>query len=220
MRIAETEIRAKADELAALSSEVSMINLKIADLKGYFQRLATEQLMNKKLKTIEYWGNQNVKITVSNSGTVKLNAPSNIKELFGDNIKEYIKEETNTSYTMTSQCKQLLGLVYQGEYEEGSLDEIIRQISSDIKIQKVLKKKLNGKGRFLKDKQTLMNIAGLSEDDASEWAYLAAEDINWEWLTQILKSSNWNGSTQEAIDKIKAAVIVEEGIKVAVNSDN
>lgn len=216
MRIAETEIRAKADELAALSSEVSMINLKIADLKGYFQRLAIIELKDKKLKTVEYWGNENVKITVSTAEAVKPVAMTSIKNLFGSAFGDFVKEEM--SYTMTAPCKRLLAMAFQGEYASGSLDETIRQISADKSIQDTLRKKLKGKGKFEQDKQTLMNIAGLSEDGASDWAYLAAEVINWEWLTQILKASKWIGSTQQAIDIIRAAVIVEESIKVTVNS--
>lgn len=50
-------------------------------------------------------------------------------------------------------------------------------------------------------------------------AYLAAEVINWEWLTQVLQAAGWKGSTQEAIDIIQAAVIVEETIKVGIEAE-
>ena len=62
-------------------------------------------------------------------------------------------------------------------------------------------------------------FAGLTEQEASDWAYLAAEVINWEWLMQVLKAASWEGSPQEAIDIIRAAVIVEETIKVGIEAE-
>ena len=34
-----------------------------------------------------------------------------------------------------------------------------------------------------------MKLVGLSEQEASDWAYLASEVINWEWMLQILKAA-------------------------------
>ena len=62
-------------------------------------------------------------------------------------------------------------------------------------------------------------VAGLPEQEASDWAFLAAEVINWEWLAQVLEAAGWEGTTQEAIDIIRAAVIVEEGMKVGVEAE-
>ena len=70
-----------------------------------------------------------------------------------------------------------------------------------------------------KDKALLEKVAGLPEQEASDWAFLAAEVINWEWLAQVLEAAGWEGTTQEAIDIIRAAVIVEEGMKVGVEAE-
>jgi len=112
---------------------------------------------------------------------------------------------------------KLLAMAAQGNYTEGSLDSVIGQISADPKIQATLRKKL--KGRWDKDKAMLMKVAGLPEQEASDWAYLAAEVINWEWLTQVLQAAGWTGIPQEAIDIIRAAVIVEETIKVGIEAE-
>ena len=95
--------------------------------------------------------------------------------------------------------------------------ETIRAITGDAKIQATLRKKL--KGRWEKDKALLEKVAGLPEQEASDWAFLAAEVINWEWLAQVLEAAGWAGTTQEAIDIIRAAVIVEEGMKVGVEAE-
>ena len=54
---------------------------------------------------------------------------------------------------------------------------------------------------------------------ASDWAYLASEVINWEWMLQILKAAEWGGTPQEAVEVIRAAIFVDEGIKVTVEAE-
>ena len=127
-----------------------------------------------------------------------------------------MKEEVTTK--LTDPCKRLLGMVFQGNYTEGSLDELISAITSDAKIQATLKKRL--KGRWEKDTAALMKVAGLSEQEASDYAYMAVEVINWEWLAQVLKSAGWAGSIQEAIEVIRAAVIVDESMHIFSNVPN
>ena len=135
--------------------------------------------------------------------------------LLGKVAGDFIKTESTD--TMTAPCKKLLGMVAQGNYTEGTLDSLIQKISSDPKVQATLQKRL--KGTYNRDKATLIKVGGLPEQEASDWAYLAAEVINWEWLTQVLRAAGWQGSIQEAVDIIRAAVIVEESIKVGVEAE-
>ncbi len=213
--ITEDEIKKKADELATYTLQLQIIKGKIDNLKGFFENLATETLNDTKLKTAEYWGNQNVKITVSNSETVKPVSIYMLKQVFGDVFPDFVKEEIN--YKMTDPCKRLLAMACQGDFTEGSLSDTVKSIAADTKIQQTLKKKL--KGRFEKDKATLMNVAGLPENEASDWAYLASEVINYEWLAQILKTANWKGRFEDAVQIIKSAIMVDEGIKVSVATE-
>lgn len=210
------EIKAKVDEYADLSARQTRIKSRMDELKGFFESLATEDLKDTKLKTVAYWGSNNAKVVVGNSATVKPVSMTMVKELFGRLYDDFVKEET--TYKMTEPCKRLLSLAFLGEYTEGSLDDIITQISGDDKIRQTLKKKI--KGKFDRDKDTLMKLAGLSEQEASDWAYLAAEVINWEWLTQILAAARWDGTTEKAIEHIRTAIMVDEGIKVGIEIEN
>lgn len=54
---------------------------------------------------------------------------------------------------------------------------------------------------------------------SQDCGYLTAEIINWEWMLQILKSAEWKGTPQEAVEIIRAAIIVDEGIKVTVEAE-
>ncbi len=209
------QVKAYVDEFAALSLEAERIKNRMEWLKGYFETLAAADLKDTKLLTASYWGSQNSRVTVTNTATVKPVSLTMVKRLLGEISGDFIKTETTD--TMTAPCKKLLAVAVQGNYTEGSLESVIGQISADPKIQTTLRKRL--KGRYEKDKTMLEKVAGLSEQEASDWAYLAAEVINWEWLTQVLQAAHWEGSPQEAIDIIRAAVIVEESIKVGIEAE-
>ena len=209
------EIKAKADRLVKLTNQQSVIKAEIDEIKAWFEKLATDDLKDTKKKTIDYWGSNNSKVVVGNSETVKPVSMTMLKKLLGDVFKDFVKEDT--TYKMTEPCKRLFSMMFLGNYTEGSLDETIKAITDDEKIQRALKKKL--KGKYEKDTETLMKMVGLSEQEASDWAYITAEIINWEWMLQVLKSAEWKGTPQEAVQIIKTAIIVDEGIKVTVEAE-
>ena len=209
------EIKAKADRLVELTNQQTEIKAEIDEIKAWFEKLATDDLKDTKKKTIDYWGSNNSKVVVGNSETVKPISMTMVKKLLGDVFGDFVKEDT--TYKMTEPCKRLFTMMFLGNYTEGSLDETIQAITADEKIQRTLKKKL--KGKYEKDTETLMKMVGLSEQEASDWAYIAAEIINWEWMLQVLKAAEWKGTPQEAVEIIRAAIIVDEGIKVTVEAD-
>lgn len=209
------EVKAKADRLVELTGQQSLIKAEIDEIKAWFEKLATDDLKDTKKKTVDYWGSNNSKVVVGNSETVKPISMTMVKKLLGDVFPDFVKEET--TYKMTEPCKRLFTMMFLGNYTEGSLDETIRAITTDEKIQRTLKKKL--KGKYEKDTENLVKLVGLSETEASDWAYLTAEIINWEWMLQILKSAEWKGTPQEAVEIIRAAIIVDEGIKVSVEAE-
>ncbi|WP_276949817.1 hypothetical protein [Acetatifactor muris] len=209
------EIREKVDRLAELSAQQESMKREADAIKAWFEANATDALKDSKEKTVEYWGSRNAKVTVGMSSTVKPVSFTMVKNLLGTVYPDFVKEEV--SYKMTEPCKRLFTMMFLGEYTEGSLDETIRGITGDEKIQRVLRKKL--KGKYGKDTETLVKLAGLSRQEAGDWAYLVAEVINWEWIVQILKAAGWGGTPREAIDIINNAVIVDEGLKVTVEAE-
>lgn len=209
------EIKQKADRLTMLTLKLAQIKGDVEEIKAWFETLATEDLKDTKRKTVEYWGSENSRIVVGNSETVKPVSMTMIKKLLGDVFKDFVKEDI--TYKMTEPCKRLFSMAFLGQYTEGSLDETIKAITKDEQIQRTLRKKL--KGKYEKDTETLMKLVGIPEQEASDWAYLTAEIINWEWLLQILKAAEWGGTPQEAIEIIRAAIIVDEGMKVTVETE-
>ena len=110
----------------------------------------------------------------------------------------------------------MLTPIFQGDYIETNLDEVLNAISDDLSVQDVLKKKL--KGDYKKDKDLIQKVAGIDEIRASELAYFAKEVIAYNKFKSILEACE-NTNIKEAIDNIKIAVIVEEGIKVTFEEE-
>jgi hypothetical protein len=209
------EVKKKVDRLAELDRQMAAVKGEMETIKAWFEKQATDDLRDTKNKTVEYWGSENSKVVVGNSETVKPISMTMVKKLLGDVFKDFVKEDV--SYSMSAPAKRLFSMMYMGNFTEGSLDATISAITKDEKIQRTLKKKL--KGKYEKDTETLMKLVGLSEQEASDWAYLASEVINWEWMLQILKAAEWGGTPQEAVEVIRAAIFVDEGIKVTVESE-
>lgn len=210
----EEEIQRYVDEYAGLTAQAERIKERIEELKGYFENLAAGDLADTKLKTAGYWGSRNSRVVVSSSAAVKALCPAKLHALLGNIADDYVKREI--SWKLTERCKQLLAIAVQGEYLQGSIENTVREISPDPKIQSTLCKRL--KGVYGKDKDALMKVAGLSEKEAGEIAYLTTEIFNWERLSQVLRAAGWAGSIQDAVKTIKASAIVEEGVKVSLET--
>lgn len=202
------------NEYADLTRHMAQIKARQDELRAYFERLAVADLKDTKLKSIEYWGSDGGRVTVSMTEAPKLGSSHMLRDLLGDVADDYIKTETVSK--PTDDLKRLIVMACQGSYIEGSLDQTIRAITDDDQVASVLHKRL--KGQYKRDMATLINVAGLDAQRASEEAYLTAEIINYEWMTQVLRSAGWMGSVQQAVDIIKAAAHVEEGIKVSVET--
>ena len=204
----------RVNEYAVLTQQMARLKSRAEELKAYFERLAVADLKDTKLKTVEYLGSDGGRVTVSMTEAPKLGSSHMLRGLLGDVADDYIKTETVSK--PTDDLKRLIVMACQGSYIEGSLDQTIRAITDDEQVASVLHKRL--KGQYKRDMATLINVAGLDTQRASEEAYLTAEIINYEWMTQVLRSAGWTGSVQQAVDIIKSAARVEEGIKVSVET--
>ena len=90
--------------------------------------------------------------------------------------------------------------------------------TSDTKAQKTLSKKL--KGKFAQDKKNLLKyVPELTEEEASDWAYLITEVMNYQTILQIMDASEFHGAVEDAVAKAKASVIIDETIKVTLEAE-
>lgn len=211
-------IKAKVDEYAKWDRLATECKTEIEKLKGFFQKLGTEELQDKKNKQTEYWGTNNAKVIVTCSESVKVVSHTFLLQTLGDILKDFAKEEP--TYKYSDPFKRILTAIFQGTFVEQPLDEVIAQVTSDEKTRKVLKKKL--KGNWEKDVATLKHLAGLSQKDAEHYAYFIQEAANYAKIVQLLEAAGHKKGTPSfdiALQAIKNAVIVEEGIKVGVQTE-
>ncbi len=103
--------------------------------------------------------------------------------------------------------------VYTGDYIKSTPAEVIAQLPCDDKAKAALAKKLKG-AKFETDRDNLINIGGLSEDDAGDYAYMYAEAVVWQTLCRVAEMS---GADKECIIRsINLGVSVDSSTKIAV----
>lgn len=216
----EAVMKAKVDEYVKWVKLAAEAKQEIEKLKAEFQREAQELMKDKKVKQVDFWGSQNARVTVTTSETLKLVSYQFLLKAIGETLlKDFVKE--TVEYKLSAPFKRLLAAVFQGDYVEQSLDEVIAQISGDEKTRKTLKKKL--KGNYKKDVEHLKAIAGLDDETAEYWAYFVHEAANWEKILHLLEAAGYKRGTaefNEALEAIRHAVIVEEGIKVSLEAES
>lgn len=215
----QDKIRSMVDEIAKWSKLAQECKQELERLKGEFQKLGADALSDKKLKQIEFWGTGNAKVVVTLSETVKVVSHTFLMQTLDYLLKDFAKEKV--TYEYTEPFKRILAAICQGSYvEEQSLDDVISQITDDEKTRKALRKKL--KGNWDKDIQTLMNLSGLSREDAEHYAYFIQEILNYEKIVHLLEAAGHHKGTQDfdiALKAIEHAVIVEEGVKVGIEAE-
>ncbi|NSW90243.1 MAG: hypothetical protein HPY74_06110 [Firmicutes bacterium] len=208
-------IKNKVDELAKWSKLYSDCKAEIEKLKGELGQVGLDEMRNKKIKQVEFWGNDKAKAVVTQSEMLNVQFPEILKHTLGDIIKDHMSEEIRYKYSKP--FERILISVFQEAYVRQTLDSVIKEITDDAKIRAALGKKL--KGNWKKDVETLKNIAGLSQTNAEYYAYFVQDAINYEKIVQLLKAAGYNPDTQsfeEALQAIGRAIVVEEGIKVGI----
>ena len=214
----EALIKAKVDEFTKWANLADECKKEIEKLKGEFQKLGIEEMQDKKVKQVEFWGNNNAKVVVTCSESLKVVSHTFLLQTLGDVLKDFAKEKT--TYEYSEPFKRILTAIFQGTYIEQALDEVIAQVTEDEKTRKALKKKL--KGNWEKDVETLKSLAGLNQKDAEHFAFFVQESVNYEKIVQLLTAAGHQPGTPSfdiAIQAVKNAVVVEEGIKVGLEAE-
>lgn len=212
----EAVMRVKVDEFARWVSLAEEAKKEIEKLKGEFQKQALKAMENKKVKRVEFWGSAGAKVEVTTSETLKLVSYNFLLQVIGEVLlRDFVKVEP--SYKLSEPFKRLLTAIFQGDYVEQSADDVIAQISDDEKIRKALRKKL--KGNWEKDVASLKAIAGLNSEEAEHFAYFIQEAKNYDRIVHLLEAAGYKRDTGDfaaAMEAIRHAVVVEEGIKVGL----
>ncbi|BFL06969.1 hypothetical protein [Thomasclavelia ramosa] len=211
----EMTVKQAVDRYAQLQATIDASKKELDSLKVFFESKAEQELEDTKLKTIEYWGT-NSKIVVQSSATVKPISWVVIKEVLGKTASDFIKEETK--YTLNEVAKTLLANMFKGDYIEDTLESVIERITSDPKKQKLLMKRL--KGKYKQDMKNIIKYVELDESEASDYAFMVQEVMAYQMILRIIEASGNESNIEEAVAKVRSSLIVDEGIKVTLETEN
>jgi len=212
-------LKAKVDEYVKWENLLVEAKKEIEKLKTDFQKKGLELMADKKIKQVEFWGNENSKVVVTATETLKLVSHSFLQDIIGERLlRDFVKEELQ--YKLSEPFKRMLTAVFQGTYIEQPVTEIIAQLTNDDKTRTTLRKKL--KGNWDKDVKSLQIIAGLGREEAEHFAYFIQEAMNYEKIAHLMRAAGYEPGSQgfqAALENLRHAVVVEEGIKVGVERE-
>ena len=212
------EIQTKADRLAEISRQQEVLKAEAAQIEGYFLRLADDQLHNTKLQTARFAGSGGVRITATMAQGIKILYPTLLKRIFGEVYGDAVIVDDRPKYKLTAPAQRMIAGLYLKKYTKSTVEDVIRQATSDEKALAVLRKKVKG-ANFANDKKSLMAIAGLDEQSAEEFAYFAAEAAVYEDFQRLLGAGGLTEDQQaEIMGYIDTAVTVEEIPKITVET--
>ena len=206
------------DRMIQIKKDEAVLEKEYASLQAKLQVIGEDALKDTKYKSVSFSGTFG-KATVTIADKVVNTAPSLYQDIFGKAYKDFVnviqKAELNT------EGKRIAAAIWNEEYCEGSVKEIVNSLSCDEKSKRSLMKKLNGKN-FETDKNNLMKIGGLSEEDAKINAYFVSEAVAWNKIQVLVKLNN-NGefsktAFEQLVSNIHAAVTVEHSTKITIES--
>lgn len=207
------------DRMVEIKLEKKALTAESDKLQAQLQIAAEKDLTDTKIKSVRYLGSAGNTATVTISDTVSVETGELLTDIFGKVYPSMV--EKKITYNLKAPAKRILSAIWHKEYCKGSIAEIVNSLHCDDKAKKVLLKKLKGIN-FDKDKENLINYAGLSEGDASDTAYLIAEAAAWENICAFVKVNN-NGTINDEIladiiTKVNAAVCVSRGMKTEISA--
>lgn len=206
----------KIDRLKEIKEELRRLKEEADRIEGEIILETKQALENTKYKTLTQSTENGSSVTVTVSESVKIVYCSMLRHIFGAAYPDMVIEETK--YKLTEPAKRLLGNMWTGRYIRSiGLADAINQLPVDEKTRKKLEKRLKGI-KFETDKKNLINIGGLSEKDAGEYAYLLQEAATWQQFKNLLNVTERvsDEDIDTMIDLINSSIIVDESPKVSV----
>lgn len=204
------ELKKCVDEYIKLKQHETELKEQLNYYKNFFELQAQTDLQDKKSKNIKYYGSNNSFIQVSSAQSIKLSELELLQNLFGDKISKILAEKV--TFEFISKYKKSLGLIVNNNMIDGTLDDLLSSITSDKNIKELLKKKL--KGNYQKDKDILLNMLNLSEEEASDTAYLTSEVLAFDTFIKMLELLDYKGDKQKALEVLQSAITVSESCKI------
>lgn len=211
-----TEVIEKVKELSAVKAQIARLNERKRELEAYFLERGNEDVADTKYKSHTYADEESqAAVTYTEAQSLEITAPNYLEGSLGESVfkdifDQVVKREIKPK---SKEIERMLIGIFTGDYIKSTPADVIAQLPCDEKAKAVLAKKLKG-AKFETDRDNLMKIGGLSESDASDYAYMYAESVVWQTLCRVAEMS---GADKGAIIRsINLGVSVDSSTKIAV----
>lgn len=210
------EVISKVRELSEVKAQIEQLNDRKKALEAYFLERGGVDVTDTKYKSATYSDPcSHAAVTYTEAESLTVSAPNylkeNLGELFPDVFDTVVKTEVKPK---NKDIERMLIGMFTGNYTRATPAEVIEQLPCDSKTKAALAKKLKG-AKFETDRDNLVKIGGLSEQDASDYAYLYAEAVVWQTFRRI---SDMSGGNDEALLRcINLGVAVDSSTKLTVS---
>lgn len=188
-------------ELSYLDSKIKEMTRTKKLIESELQSVLFQELENKNLKFIEVDTTSGA-ANLAYKNKLTIDDFSMLQGLFGDMVFSKVKREIEEKIKFSSKdFEQAIIALYQGNFKEHNLDELLSGLGLDEKQKKTALKKL--KGDYIKDKELLESM-GAQDDDLEEELDIIKEHKNWELVSRFF------GTDEVDLEKLKRAIFVEE----------
>lgn len=210
-----TDLANKIDRLHDIREQQLKLKQESDGIEAELIAAAADDLANTKYKSVKYQGTK-CKMTATVADTVKVTYATLLPVIFGSCYSDMVK--LSQKVELTAPAKRLLAGLWTGNYCRGTtVEDTVKSLNADEKIEKLLLKKCKGIN-YQKDIDNLMTIANLTEQQAQENAYLLMEANIWQQFEALLAANNIKNQQQidDIMLKIQAAVVVEQSPKISL----
>lgn len=206
----------KVDKLCLLHKQIAKLKAEALELEGFFAVKAKSDLVNVKGKTVKYTGSEKNEICATTATNVNINNLGILKKLLGkEGFERFIKKEIKYSIKSTPVGRVFAGIA-RDEFVSEKPAEVIKEFCRQREIAEALINKCKGDIHFEKDKQLLMELGGLSEENAEYFAYFFAEAVCGTEFKKIIGTGEYSNDFNKAVEELKKAVCTSLTEKIKV----
>lgn len=207
-------IKEKVDEIIKWEKIRSEAAAHLSGLKAEFLEIGIEELSKSKIKTTAYIGDAGNRVQIQESEKLDVVSAEKLKNILGSAAKEYVTEVTK--YDLSSKLVKIITPLISGNYEEGTIAEVLSTLTDDSKKLALLNKKI--KGNFKKDVTNLQLILDMPEEEAISLAYKLEEIGNYEKIVVFAKAVKPESySVEEFLNEFKDLFFVEDTVRLSID---
>lgn len=202
-------IAEKVSKAIEIDKQMKENKKELDTIKAELQAVALQEMENKNLKYVEYFGADG-SCAIAYKEKFEVDNLPELQAAVGEVIDGKYKKEESIKITVDNKFKEALIALYKGEYKQHDIVQILKDLYLDDKQIKVALKKL--KGDYVKDKELLESL-GIKSNIEEELDAIR-EQKNYELVVKFFDLEKLD------IEKVKKTISVEDNLSVGLNYEN